>query len=459
MSAARKLFGTDGVRGKANVYPMTGEVMFELGRALAMAFRLSPSDGGEHRVLIAKDTRRSGYMLEDALAAGLCSMGVHVLQVGPMPTPGLAFLTSDMRCEAGAMISASHNSFEDNGVKFFSRDGFKLPDEMEAKIEELMHSDELSRQRPVGAEIGRAHRIDDAAGRYIVFLKKTFPKELSLEEMRIVVDCAHGAAYKVAPKVLGELGAEVIPLGTAPNGTNINAGCGALHPEYVASQVRRYRADLGIALDGDADRVILADEEGEIVDGDRVLGMCALDLHRSGALARDTVVGTVMSNLGLERALGEAGIHLLRTEVGDRYVVETMRREKLNLGGEQSGHVVFLHHNTTGDGILTALQVLAMMRRSGRPLSTYAAFMDPSPQVLRSVRVREKRPLEELAGVQRILERIERDLGEQGRILLRYSGTEPVARVMVEGPERRRIDAMAQEVCAELEALLGEDKT
>ncbi len=459
MSRPRKLFGTDGIRGRANLYPMTGEIMLELGRAVAMAFQLSRRQAGERRVLIGKDTRRSGYMLEDALAAGLASMGVHVLQVGPMPTPGLAFLTTDMRCEAGAMISASHNAFEDNGVKFFSRDGFKLPDEMEAKIEALMHSDELKAQRPVGAEVGRAHRIDDASGRYIVFLKKTFPKELSLEGLRIVVDCAHGAAYKVAPTVLEELGADVVLIAASPNGTNINEDCGALHPESVAQVVRRYRADLGIALDGDADRVIFSDENGEIVDGDRVLAMCALDLQRSGTLARETVVGTIMCNLGLELALKRAGIQLLRTDVGDRYVVEAMRREKVNLGGEPSGHVVFLDHNTTGDGMLTALQVLAMMRRNERPLSSLAAVMDPVPQVLRAVSVREKPPLEELSGVQAAIQRIQRDLRGRGRINVRYSGTERVARVMIEGEDRVRIEELARDVCAEIAKAIGEEGT
>ncbi len=458
MSGPRKLFGTDGIRGRANVYPMTGEIMFELGRAVAMVFQLSPREAGERRVLIGKDTRRSGYMLEDALASGLASMGVHVLQVGPMPTPGLAFLTADMRCEAGAMISASHNAFEDNGVKFFSRNGFKLPDEMEAKIEALMHSEELERQRPVGADIGRAHRIDDASGRYIVFLKKTFPKELSLEGLRIAVDCAHGAAYKVAPTVLEELGAEVVPIAASPNGTNINAGCGALYPASVAQAVRRYRADLGIALDGDADRVIFSDENGEIVDGDRVLAMCALEMQRTGALARDTVVGTIMSNLGLELALKRAGIQLLRTDVGDRYVVEAMRREKLNLGGEPSGHVVFLDHNTTGDGMLTALQVLAMMQRLERPLSSLAAVMDPVPQVLRMVQVREKPPLEELSGVQATLQRIERDLQGRGRINVRYSGTEPVARVMIEGEDLAHIEELAREICTQIANVIGEEE-
>ena len=455
MGTERKLFGTDGVRGRANVHPMTGEVMLELGRALAMVFRLGPNYERPPRVLIGKDTRRSGYMLEDALAAGLCSMGVDVLQVGPIPSPGLAFLTTDMRCEAGAMISASHNPFSDNGVKFFSHDGFKLPDEVERQIETLMYSEELRSSRPQGAAIGRAQRIDDATGRYIVFLKKTFPKELSLKGLRIAVDCAHGAAYKVAPTVLEELGADVIALSVAPNGTNINDGCGALHPQAVAAAVKTYRADLGLALDGDADRVILADETGSIVDGDQVLAMCALDLKRRGALRKNTVVATVMSNVGLETALKREGIGLLRTDVGDRYVVEAMQQNQLNLGGEPSGHVVFLDHNTTGDGMLTSLQVLALMCRDDRRLSQLAAVMEPLPQVLKSVRVREKLPFDQILAVKAAVSRIEQDLKGRGRVLLRYSGTEPVARVMLEGEDRRAIEILADEVCSEIQKEIG----
>ncbi len=457
MAERRRLFGTDGIRGRANVHPMTPEMILELGRALAAVFRLGPRGDRAHRVLIGKDTRRSGYMLEDALAAGLCSMGVHVLQVGPIPTPGLAFLTVDMRCDAGAMISASHNPFEDNGVKFFSSDGFKLPDEVEHRIESLMFSGELNERRPAGAEIGRAQRIDDASGRYIVFLKRTFPADVTLEGLRVVVDCANGAAYKVAPTVLEELGAEVLSVGTSPNGTNINEGCGALHPDSVALAVRRYRADLGIALDGDADRVVLADERGKPVNGDSILAMCGLEMHRLGTLKRNTVASTVMSNLGLEIALERHGVQLLRTDVGDRYLVEGMRREKLNLGGEQSGHVVFLDHITTGDGLLTALQVLALVRRSGRPLSELAGVVEPLPQVLRSVRVREKPPLESLPRLQADLERIESELRGSGRVLVRYSGTEPVARVMVEGDDRTRIEQLADEICEQIRKLIGEE--
>jgi phosphoglucosamine mutase len=456
MATTRKLFGTDGIRGRANVYPMTGEVMMQLGRALALVFRLGPQEARSPRVLIGKDTRLSGYMLEDALAAGLCSMGVDVLQVGPIPTPGLAFLTVDMRCDAGAMISASHNSFEDNGVKFFSRDGWKLPDEAEARIEELMGSPELDARRAYGADLGRARRIDDASGRYIVFLKKTFPRQCTLEGLRIAIDCAHGAAYKVAPTVLEELGAEVIAVGNRPNGTNINDGCGATHPEYVAGVVREYRADVGIAVDGDADRVVLVDEQGEIVDGDQILAICALEMKRRGALSADAVVGTIMSNLGLERALSGMGLRLLRADVGDRYVVETMLREKVNLGGEQSGHIVFLDHNTTGDGMLSALQVLAIQRREERPLSELARVMQRTPQVLKSVRVKAKPPLEEIPEVARIVGSSALLESGEARLNLRYSGTEPLARVTLQGDDQTKIERLADDLCGAIRKAIGE---
>jgi len=456
MGGRRKLFGTDGIRGRANVHPMTGEVMMQLGRALALVFRLGPRGASAPRVLIGKDTRLSGYMLEDALAAGLCSMGVDVLQVGPIPTPGLAFLTVDMRCDAGAMISASHNPFEDNGVKIFSRDGFKLPDETEARIEELMTSGDVERDRPIGADLGRARRIDDASGRYIVFLKKTFPRELTLEGLRIAIDCANGAAYKVAPTVLEELGAEVIAVGNRPDGTNINAGCGANHPEHVAAVVRERRADLGIAVDGDADRVILVDERGEVLDGDQILALAAIDMKRRGALSRDAVVATVMSNLGLERALAKLGIGLVRADVGDRYVVEAMLREKINLGGESSGHVVFLDHNTTGDGMLTALQVLAILRREERPLSELARVIQRTPQVLKSVRVRSKPPFEEIPGLANALAATHESLRGNGRVNLRYSGTEPLARVMLEGDDQPQIESLASELCDLIRKAIGE---
>ena len=383
-------------------------------------------------------------------------MGVDVLQVGPIPTPGLAFLTVDMRCDAGAMISASHNAFQDNGVKFFSRDGFKLPDEIEARIEQLMYSEQLDKLRPSGMDIGRAQRIDDATGRYIVFLKKTFPRELSLEGLRIAVDCANGAAYKVAPTVLAELGAEVIPIAASPDGQNINDGCGALHPELLCGVVREYRADLGIALDGDADRVVLIDERGGVIDGDQIVALSALALKREGRLHGDRVVGTTMSNLGLELELRRHGIELLRTDVGDRYMVEAMRAHDLVLGGESSGHVVFLEHNTTGDGLLTALQVLALRQREGRPLSLLARVFEPCPQKLRSVRVREKPPLESLDELQALVGRVESDLAGRGRVLVRYSGTEPLARVMVECQDADRIDSALEELCKEIDRAIGE---
>jgi phosphoglucosamine mutase len=354
------------------------------------------------------------------------------------------------------MISASHNAFEDNGVKFFSREGWKLPDEAELRIEELMGSPELERARALGADLGRARRIDDASGRYIVFLKKSFPRQSTLEGLRIAIDCANGAAYKVAPTVLEELGAEVIAVGNRPNGTNINESCGATHPEHEAAVARQYRADVGIAVDGDADRVILIDERGDVVDGDQILTMCALDMKRRGALASDGVVGTIMSNLGMERALRAQGLRLVRADVGDRYVVEAMLREKINLGGEQSGHLVFLDHNTTGDGMLSALQVLALMRREERPLSELARVMQRTPQVLRSVRVRTKPPLDTVPELARAIAKLEADMAGRGRVNVRYSGTEPLARVMVEGDDEKTIGALADELCDVLRKAIGE---
>ncbi|HEX5774095.1 MAG TPA: phosphoglucosamine mutase, partial [Geomobilimonas sp.] len=380
----KKLFGTDGVRGVANVYPMTSEMAMQIGRAAAYIFK---NGRQRHRIVIGKDTRLSGYMLENALVAGICSMGVDVLIVGPLPTPGIANITSSMRADAGVVISASHNAFQDNGIKFFSRDGFKLPDEMELKIEELIFSKKIDSLRPTATEVGKAYRIDDAAGRYVVFLKNTFPKELDLTGLKIVLDCANGAAYKVAPAVFEELGAEVIPIGVKPNGTNINAGCGSLHPEVISEAVKEHRADLGIALDGDADRVIFVDEFGNEVDGDHIMAICATDMIRQKKLRKNTLVATVMSNMGLDIAVKKAGGKIVKTAVGDRYVVEEMRKSGYNLGGEQSGHMIFLDHNTTGDGVLSALQVLAIMRRTGKTLAELAEVMIPLPQVLVNVRV------------------------------------------------------------------------
>lgn len=439
----RKLFGTDGVRGVANIDPMTTEMAMQLGRAAGYIFK---KDDRRHRIVIGKDTRLSGYMLENALVAGICSMGVDVMLVGPLPTPGIAFITSSMRADAGVVISASHNPYQDNGIKFFSADGFKLPDELELKIENLIFSKKIDSLRPTAAEVGKAYRIDDAKGRYVVFLKNTFPRNLDLKGLKIVLDCANGAAYKVAPAVLEELGAEVIALGVSPNGTNINAGCGSMHPEVMAEAVREHRAHLGIALDGDADRAIFVDEFGHEVDGDQIMAICGIDMIKAGTLAHNTVVATVMSNMGLDIALRHAGGQVVKTAVGDRYVVEEMLRGGYNLGGEQSGHMIFLDHNTTGDGTLTALQVLAIMQRSGQTLSELAQVMIALPQVLLNVRVERRADLAEFPEITRIIQEVEAKLGEDGRLLIRYSGTEPLLRIMLEGPDKVEITGMAHAI-------------
>jgi phosphoglucosamine mutase len=438
------LFGTDGVRGTANVHPMTAEMALALGQAIAHVFR--SRGGGTQKILIGKDTRLSGYMFEDALAAGICSMGADVIQVGPMPTPAMAFLTVDMRCKAGVMISASHNPYQDNGLKFFGHDGFKLPDELERRIEEMIDSGELASHRADPDEIGRATRIEDAAGRYIVFLKKTFPVEHTLEGIRVVLDCANGAAYRVGPTMLHELGAEVFPVGIEPNGRNINKDCGSLYPEKLAAKVRELRADAGIAVDGDADRCVMVDERGEVIDGDATLALCARDLAERGKLRGGAVVATIYSNLGLERALERQGIRLVRTKVGDRYVVEEMRSGGYNLGGEQSGHIVFLDHNTTGDGLLTGLQALAILRRKNKPLSELVGDVERFPQVILNVSVAEKRPIESMPIVCQAIQKVEAELGGKGRVLIRYSGTEPKVRVMVEGEDETRVNEYARDL-------------
>ena len=438
----------------ANVDPMTTEMMVRLGRAAAHVFK--ERAGGRHRIVIGKDTRLSGYMLENALAAGICSMGVDILLVGPLPTPGIAFITSSMRADAGVVISASHNPFQDNGIKFFSRDGFKLPDEVEEAIESHIFNGAIDHVRPVATDVGKAFRVDDAVGRYVVFLKSTFPSRLTLEGIRMVVDCANGAAYKVAPAVFEELGAEVLRIGVSPNGTNINERCGSLHPGCVAEKVRESGAHLGIALDGDADRVIVVDEHGEEVDGDHIMAICARSLKDRGVLRHDTVVATVMSNLGLERSLLDAGIRLERTQVGDRYVVECMRANGYNFGGEQSGHLIFLDHGTTGDGVLAALQLLAVMVETGRPLSELTRVMNAVPQVLLNARVRERVPLERLPGVRSAIASVEAELGRSGRVLVRYSGTEPKLRVMVEGDDEGRTREMAERIVEALKREIGE---
>jgi len=447
-----RLFGTDGVRGIANEEPMTPETVVKLGRAVAY---LTRRPGEQTSIVIGKDTRLTGYMLECALTSGICSMGVDVLLVGPLPTPGIAFIIRSLRADAGVVISASHNPFEDNGIKFFSGEGFKLPDEVEARVEELVLSGEIDAIRPRAREVGKAYRIGDAVGRYIEFAKRTIPKGVTFKGMRVVVDCAHGAAYKVSPTLLRELGADVVALNVAPDGFNINEGCGSLHPEGMQAAVREHGADVGFAHDGDADRVILADETGALVDGDQVMAMCALDLKRRGALRGEAVVATVMSNVGLEKALAAHGIRLLRTAVGDRYVLEEMLRGNYHLGGEQSGHVIFLDHNSTGDGLITALQVLFLMRQHGKPLSALRRCITVYPQVLVNVRVARRADLKTLPNVQRALAEVEAALDGNGRLLVRFSGTEPVVRVMVEGEEQGRIEGLARSLAAAIEKELG----
>jgi phosphoglucosamine mutase len=450
----RHLFGTDGIRGVANRDPMTAEMALRLGQAVAQRFRHAERPG---RIVIGKDTRLSGYMLESALQAGIVSAGADVMLVGPLPTPGIAFITWSMRADAGVVISASHNPYQDNGIKIFAADGFKLPDEIEADIERRMEAigggDDGSRASPDA--IGKAVRIDDAVGRYVQFLKHAFPKELTLEGIKIVVDCSNGAAYHVAPQVFRELGAEVIEQNVSPDGRNINRGCGALHPEGMAAEVGRAGAQLGVALDGDADRLILSDERGVVVDGDQVMAILGTRMLEQRDLPGQTVVATVMSNLGLERALAAKGGKLLRTAVGDRYVVEAMREGGFTLGGEQSGHIIFLDHATTGDGIVAALRVLAVMVTERRSLSDLARVMTRYPQVLLNFAVAHKRPLEEMPAVQRLIARVERDLGGEGRIVVRYSGTESKARVMIEGTDQTGIAAQAAEIAQLLQRELS----
>lgn len=443
MTKQRKLFGTDGVRGLANVSPMTPETAMRLGRAITFVAR---SHGRKNpRIVIGKDTRLSGYMLETALAAGICAMGGRVMLSGPIPTPAVANLTHSMRADAGVVISASHNPFEDNGIKIFGHDGFKLPDEEEARIEALLDSGELDKG-PTGAGVGSAVRLDDAGGRYVVYAKNTFPGDLSLDGLRVVVDAAHGAAYRVAPRVFSELGAEVIELGVKPNGTNINKNCGALHPEHVQKEVLKRKAHLGVALDGDADRVILVDEHGEVIDGDAVMALCATHMIEEKRLAKKTLVATVMSNMGLERALASAGGKLLRTAVGDRYVVEAMKKHHLNLGGEQSGHLIFLDHATTGDGTVAALQVLAVLARKQKPASELSKIMERVPQVLESLKMPKRAPLEEMPKLAKAISAAEKKLGKEGRVLVRWSGTEAKLRFMVEGPDPKKLKTMVDEM-------------
>jgi phosphoglucosamine mutase len=448
----RKLFGTDGVRGTANIYPMTGEIAMRLGRAAAHLFK---HNSGRHRIVIGKDTRLSGYMIESALTSGICSFGVDVLLVGPLPTPAVAFLTRSLRADAGVMISASHNPFEDNGIKFFSKNGQKLPDSLEMEIERLLVSGEIDHIRPTAFDIGKAYRIDDAEGRYIEFIKNALPKGLDFHGLKVVVDCGNGAAYKVAPAVLTELSADVIVLNNAPNGININHNCGALYPADLQTAVIAHRADIGIAHDGDADRAIFVDEKGEVVPGEAILTVFAQFLHETRNLVGNTVVTTQHSNKGMEKSLQKRGIRVIRTDVGDRYVLEEMLLGGYNFGGEPSGHVIFLDHNTTGDGLITALQFLSLLKQTGKTVSQLTAAMQMLPQVSLNIKVREKKPFSKIPKLQETIAQYESELTGSGRLLVRYSGTEKLLRVMVEGEDFKKISGMAKALSAIVEKEVG----
>jgi len=445
----KNLFGTDGIRGIANVEPMTVGTAMRVGQAVA---RYCRKKNGQTRIkiVIGKDTRLSGYMLETAIASGICSMGADVLLVGPLPTPGIAFITSSMRADAGIVISASHNPFYDNGIKVFSADGYKLPDGEERWIEQAVEQIDESMITPTKDEVGKAFRVNDAIGRYVVFLKGTFPRALDLDGLKIALDCANGAAYRVAPAVFEELGATVYSVGVDPDGTNINHECGSLFPGKIREAVLKTGADIGISFDGDADRVMFADHNGKIMDGDKTLAMCALHLKEKEALRKNTVVATVMSNFGLDKALESHGINVVRANVGDRYVMEAMRREGYNLGGEQSGHMIFLDYNTTGDGIVTALQVLSVMMETGKSLTELSGIMEPFPQVMKNIPVARRIVLESVPGIKKKMDAVENKLGRDGRMVLRYSGTEPILRLMLEGESETEIKQIAED----MEALL-----
>ena len=449
----RQLFGTDGIRGKANIPPMTADLVLKLGQAVAVVFK---KRNGKQKIscVIGKDTRKSGYMFEYALTAGLCSMGVDVHLVGPMPTPAIAHLTKSFAADFGVVISASHNPAEDNGIKFFDNAGFKLPDELEEEIESIMSAG-IDSSQISGTDVGKAFRVDDAAGRYIEYTKNSI-KNMSLSGMKIVLDCANGAAYKVAPPIFKELGAEVIVLNNKPDGLNINKECGSLHPDVIKAAVLGHNADIGIALDGDADRVIVVDEKGTVVDGDHLIAMCALDMKKRGKLTNNTVVITVMTNIGFDIAMKENNINIIKTKVGDRYVVDEMRKNNYTLGGEQSGHIIFFNRSTTGDGTLSALQILALMKTTGKSISTLAEVMTSYPQVLLNVMVKQKRPIEKMLSVCESISKAEKVLGSDGRVLVRYSGTENKCRVMIEGKDEKIINELAEDIVDKIKKEIGE---
>ena len=450
MACPRKIFGTDGVRGTANIEPVTAETALKLGRAAGHVFKnlQSQSRGrGRHKIVVGKDTRLSGYMLENAVSSGILSMGVDVLFIGPLPTPGVAYVTRSLRADAGIVITASHNPYDDNGIKFFRADGYKLEQKIEREIEDLVFTGGIETIRPTADEIGKAVRIDDALGRYIEHAKASFPRGMTLEGLRIVVDCAHGAAYKSTPCVLRELGAEVIAYGNQPDGKNINQDCGSMHPAMMCQKIWEHRADVGIAHDGDADRVLLSDEKGKLVDGDDILAIAGLDLLAQGLLAEKTVVATVMSNAGLDTAIQSAGGNVIRTAVGDKNVIDEMLRNGFNFGGEQSGHMIFRDYSSTGDGLVCALQILRIMRAHGRPLSRLAQCWTRFPQVVTNIVVREKRPFEELDGLNQLVNEAELELkSDGGRIFLRYSGTEPKARLLLEARDPALLDKWTRKI-------------
>jgi phosphoglucosamine mutase len=455
----KKIFGTDGVRGVANVEPVTVETALKLGRAAAHVFtQLNPRtipEGTRPKIVLGKDTRLSGYMLENAMVAGITSLGVDVLIIGPLPTPGVAYITRSLRADAGIVLSASHNPYEDNGIKFFRHDGYKLDDQVEQKIEQLVFTGEIDSIRPTAGKIGRAARIDDALGRYVEFAKRSFPREMSLEEMRIAVDVANGAGYKSSPCILRELGADVLVAYNEPNGTNINAQCGSTYPQEIQRLVKESKANIGITHDGDADRVLLCDEKGEIVDGDEILAIAAVDLLQTKQLREDTLVATIMSNFGLDETIASHGGKVVRTKVGDRYVIEEMVQRNLNLGGEQSGHMIFRDFTTTGDGIISALQILRIMHATGKPLSELKKCLKKYPQAQRNLKVKAKPPIEELREVVKLRDEVERELAGKGRVLLRYSGTEPKIRLLIEGRELDKIDKQANRIADAIQTAIG----
>jgi phosphoglucosamine mutase len=448
----RKIFGTDGVRGRANKAPMSIELALALGRAAGKIFRRHK---GKHRVVIGKDTRLSCYMYENALIAGLCSMGIDTLMVGPLPTPGVAFITRAYRADAGIVISASHNPYYDNGIKFFSSEGYKLPDSWENEMEQLIATNDFDDCLPADCDIGKNAKVHDADGRYIEFVKATFPRTRSLNNLKIVIDCANGAGYRVAPLVFRELDAKVFVYGVNPDGLNINDGCGSTHPKMAQKAVIDHQADVGIALDGDADRVIMIDENAQIVDGDTILAICALDMKRKGILKNNKVVTTVMSNFGFLQSMEREGIEVIQSQVGDRYVIQDMIKHEANLGGEQSGHMIFLDHNTTGDGLVSALQVLRIMIETDSKLSDLAKIIQKYPQALINVKVSSKPKLEEMANVKGAIAKVESNLGKTGRVLTRYSGTENICRVMVEGPKEKLVQEMALAIAGVIQAEIG----